>query len=191
MRTEGARLLSATGLDHSAIASEVGVTRQAVQQWVAGDKTPGVARRGAILERYGVPVEAWDRPAEAPKAEVEGTSGGSGEGSMSEGTSTGTGRRFDAESRLRSQLARLDKLRADGEAEGGDLPPQARLRLEVTETRCTELLARLTGEGQEIGESRIVRLPAWRRIQDAIVVALRPYPEAAVAVMKALKEVGA
>lgn len=184
MRTEGSRLLAATGLDHSTVAAELGVTRQAVQAWIAGDKAPSAARRSAAEKRYGVPVDAWDRPAGHPKPVVVVEA-------VAADASPAVGGSYDAEQRLRAQLTRLDKLRADGEREDADLPPQARLRLEVTMLRCTEALARFTGEGQEIGESRIVRLPAWRRIQDAIVVALRPWPDAAVAVMKALKEIGA
>jgi len=172
MRTEGSRLLAATGLDHATIAAELGVTRQAVQQWIAGDKSPSAAKRALARKVYGVPLKAWDAPLVTVKAPAAAPPSDLA--------------RVDAEGRLRAQLARLDSLRS----EGRDLPPQARLRLEATETRCIELLSRLTGEGQEIGESRIVRLPAWRRIQDTIVEALRPHPEAAVAVMAALKEFG-
>lgn len=192
MRTEGARLLSSTGLDHASIAAEVGISREAVTQWLSGDKRPSAARRLTLCKRYGVPVDAWDRPAGAPRAAVPGSvpvsQHAEGGVSTADEAPTGVGARFDAEARLRAQLARLDALRSTASE---DLPPQVRMRLEATETRCIELLGKLTGEGQEIGESRIVRLPAWRRIQDAIVVALRPYPDAAVAVMAALKELGA
>lgn len=185
MRTEGSRLLAATGLDHAAIAAELDITRQAVQQWLSGEKRPSASRRMSLSKRYGVPPEAWDKPV---SVSVVGSGGGSDASSMAEGSPVGVGARFDAEARLRAQLNRLDILRTTA---ADDLPPQVRMRLEATETRCIELLGKLTGEGQEIGESRIVRLPAWRRIQDAIVIALRPYPDAAVAVMAALKELGA
>lgn len=160
-------------MDHASIASEMGVSRVAVTQWLNGDKRPSAGRRGAIFARYGVPPEAWEAPLQRQDPK---------NASQSDSPTV-----LDAEGRLRAQLARLDALRSEG---NGDLPPQVRMRLEATETRCIELLGRLTGEGQEIGESRIIRLPAWRRIQDAIVVALRPYPDAAVAVMQALKEFG-
>lgn len=173
MRTEGIRLLSATGLDHATIASELGVSRQAVQQWLSGEKKPGTARRAGILQRYGVPEAAWDTPVAGAMPEpVEPPDAGES--------------KFDAEARLRAQLARLDALRKAG----GDLPPAQRMRLESTETKCIELLGKMTGEGQEIGESRIVRLPAWRRIQESVISALRPWPAAAAAVVKALKEFG-
>jgi len=95
--------------------------------------------------------------------------------------------KLDAEGRLRAQLQRLDEIRGAALSDAA-MPPQTRLRLEATETRCIELLSKLTGEGQEISEARILRTPAWRRLQDAIVDALQPFPAAAVAVSRALKE---
>jgi hypothetical protein len=92
----------------------------------------------------------------------------------------------DAEARLRDQLARLDALRSAGE----DLSPGSRLRLETATTRAIELLAKFRGEGQALDEARIVRLPAWRRVSEAIVAALVPYPEASAAVLAALRALG-
>src|SRR5262249_3323193 len=39
-------------------------------------------------------------------------------------------------------------------------------------------LGKLTGETLSIDEARIVRLPAWRRIEQALVRALTPWPDA-------------
>lgn len=178
-RTEGSKLLAATGLDHAAIAAALGVSRAAVTQWLSGDKRPAHGRRAAIEQLYGVPPAAWDAELSEP---VLGPAQ-----AKTDPCACSTG--FHAEARLRDQLERLDAIRTAA-ADDATMPPQARLRLEATTTRCIELLAKLTGEGQEVSEARILRLPAWRRIQDAIIAALRPYPDAAVAVAKALKELG-
>lgn len=189
MRTDGARLLAATGLDHAAIAAEIGVGRTSVTQWLLGDKKPGVGKRAAICAAYGVPVDAWDRPAGSPGAAATGLGGGPvGSSASSPGTATGAGT-VDARGRLEQQLARLDRIRAEGEAPGGDLPPQARLRLEATETRCIELLGRMAGDASEISEAKIVRTPAWRRLSERVRAALEPYPDAAMAVARAVEEI--
>ena len=189
MRTEGARLLAATGLDHAAIASEVGVGRTSVTQWLLGDKKPGAGKRAAISAAYGVPADAWDRPAGTPGGVAVGRGGGAGGSvTMAEGAVAGVGA-VDARWRLEQQLARLDRIRAEGEAAGGDLPPQARLRLEATETRCIELLGRMAGDASEMSEAKVVRTPAWRRLSERIRVALEPYPDAAMAVARAVEEI--
>jgi transcriptional regulator with XRE-family HTH domain len=179
-------------LPHETIGAELGVARNTITQWLNGDRNPSPTRRKTIAKKFGVPADAWDRKPRAARATAAGAGVRSEEAqTLAVVAESGPIARFDAEARLRAQLSRLDAERAAGSKRGHQLPPQIRMRLEATETRCIELLGKLTGEGQEIGESRIVRLPAWRRIQDAIIGALRPWPEASVAVMKALQELGA
>ncbi len=174
-KSEGSRLLAATGLDHATLAAQVGVSRAAVTQWMNGDRLPGQARRRILRELFGVPEGAWD---ESPRSKALGAA-----------QATAAPSKLDAEGRLRAQLQRLDQIRSAAKSDV-DMAPQTRLRLEATETRCIELLSKLTGEGQEISESRILRTPAWRRIVDAMVKAFRDHPEAAVEVEAALKEIG-
>ncbi len=173
-KSEGSRLLAATGLDHATLAAQVGVSRAAVTQWMNGDRLPGQDRRRTLRELFGVPEGAWD---ESPRSKALGAAQATASPAL------------DAEGRLRAQLQRLDQIRSAAKSDV-DMAPQTRLRLEATETRCIELLSKLTGEGQEVSESRILRTPAWRRIVDAMVEAFRAHPEAAVEVEAALKEIG-
>jgi transcriptional regulator with XRE-family HTH domain len=183
MRSEGGRLLAATGLDHATIAVELKVSRQAVQQWITGDKRPGSPRRAAIAKAYGVPAEAWDRQAGRPPVAPEPSSWQGGANAAGPGKSLGDA--LDAEARVRAQLARLDALRSDP-----DLLPQARLRLEATEIAAVKELRQITGEGVVVDEAKIVRLPAWRRVVEVVMGALRAHPEAQADVAKALREMG-
>jgi len=56
---------------------------------------------------------------------------------------------------------------------------------------CLELLAKLLGELQEGPTVNVVLLPEWVRVRTAILNALEGYPEARLAVVEALKDVGA
>jgi hypothetical protein len=57
--------------------------------------------------------------------------------------------------------------------------------------RQIELQARLLGEIQEGPSVNVLVMPEWRQIRDLLVEALRPYPEAQLAVARALQNVGA
>lgn len=49
-----------------------------------------------------------------------------------------------------------------------DLSPQHRLRRAMTRAQCAQILARQTGEGLEITDAKLVRLPAFRRILETV-----------------------
>lgn len=52
------------------------------------------------------------------------------------------------------------------------------------------MLGRITGETLEITDAKLLKLPAFRRMQDVLVRALKPYPEAMRAAGAALQDFG-
>jgi hypothetical protein len=55
-----------------------------------------------------------------------------------------------------------------------------------TATGSLKTLAEVTGELKEVPDSKLVKLPGFRRVLDCIIEALRPWPEAVRAVGEAL-----
>lgn len=56
--------------------------------------------------------------------------------------------------------------------------------------RCLKTLrdiGELTGESSEISEKKIVRLPAFRRVADVLLAAIKPHPAALAAATEALE----
>jgi hypothetical protein len=53
--------------------------------------------------------------------------------------------------------------------------------------RLVSMLGDLTGESAEIGEKKIVRLPAFRRVVDVLLAAIKPHPVALAAATEALE----
>ena len=82
----------------------------------------------------------------------------------------------------------FDRLLVDLESD--NITPYERTKVGRHATQMLGEIGKLTGETQEISEERLLRLPAWRRIQETILLALRPWPEAARAVGKALEGLG-
>lgn len=63
MKKTGAELLKAAipfG-QRAKVAVELGKTPQHISNLIAGRSKPGRALAGQLLERFGIPVEAWDR----------------------------------------------------------------------------------------------------------------------------------
>lgn len=57
------RQVSARGLTQAAAARLVGVTQQQFGRLLAGTRRPGLECAIRIRDAFGVPVEAWSRPA--------------------------------------------------------------------------------------------------------------------------------
>jgi hypothetical protein len=70
------------------------------------------------------------------------------------------------------------------------ITPYELLKLLDKAASTLSVIGKITGESQEISEARILRLPAWRRMKERMLEALRPYPEALKAVGQALKQIG-
>lgn len=66
MTNRGAYLLTRTASSTEHLAAALGVSGPAVRYWRAGEKKPSRAKRAALLRLVGIPVEAWDEPADSP-----------------------------------------------------------------------------------------------------------------------------
>lgn len=62
--TIGAELLKGRFLTQAEVARRVGVSKQVVSRWVAGDTRPEPERRALLESEFGIPAEAWLTPEE-------------------------------------------------------------------------------------------------------------------------------
>jgi transcriptional regulator with XRE-family HTH domain len=62
--TIGAQLLKERFLTQAEVARRVGVSKQVVSRWVAGEKRPDPERRALLEQAFGIPIEAWLEPEE-------------------------------------------------------------------------------------------------------------------------------
>ena len=177
--TEGRALLVAAVERHggTTVATAVGVTEGAIRFAARGSTSPKAAVREKLAELFGIPVEAWDRPAlvtaptPSPKVANRGARGPDG----AAGGVTHADPRANAEETLRV----LRKLLAEAEADA--IPEIARAI-----TQSSRLLAAMTGQF-ELTTPMILRSHAWRGVKAAIVEALAPLPGALQAVATALE----
>jgi hypothetical protein len=173
-RSLGAAHLSRVGKTQEEIAAELRVSRALVGHWLTGTRVPGRERRPLLQACYSIDPEAWDAPEVATAPATAPAPLDWGDGSP----------RAKAERLERMVRELLDGLAADPKA-----TPLERARVMASAAATLSLLGRLTGETQEISEHRIVRLPAWRRLVDRVLAALRPHPEALASVSEALETV--
>ena len=173
-RSEGSRLLGRVSATQGDIGAALGVSQAAVAQWAGGTKRPGTSHRQELFRLYGIALDTWDRPPNVQRTPAKDpVSAADPTRSMGE-----------AATRLRAVLGELEAM------DPGELSDQARLRRASTMANILKQLGQQTGESQEIGEARIVRLPAWRRVVEAMLRALDPWPAAQAAVAKTLDELG-
>lgn len=171
MRSKGALLLARTGATQQTIASRLGCTQQAAQQWISGITRPSKVRRGELRAVYAIPIESWDEevaPASSPVAETE---------SESEPRPRATklpvsaiGKMEAVEDMLMEQLA---KVRADPLS-----TPAERCKVGRDCMAALDIIAKRRGEGGT-DMPKWLRSPEWAKIAKAIREALEPYPEAA------------
>jgi transcriptional regulator with XRE-family HTH domain len=165
-------LLARTGRTQEDVAARLGVSRSLVGHWLTGHRVPTrLEVRTALRKAFAIPVEAWDEPAEpvlAADATVAAT--------------TWTADSVQARARrLQSMIdAMTDQLQRA-------TTPDEFSKFCRSITPALVHLGRLTGETLSIDEARIVRLPAWRRIEEALILALTPWPEALRAAGEALE----
>lgn len=176
MTTEGQRQLVATGLSLAKIAARIGVGRGTIARWKSGAVKPKDENRTALRDEFGIPLDAWDDPKPAKPAPAAP----SGPPAP------------DYPPRPPMNAPQLEHVRWSLECVRIDLTqpgwsPTARSKLRNDEDRKVALVLKLERE-REMAEDRYVREhPAFKRHCERIRRALRPYPEAAKAVAKALK----
>lgn len=175
-RTRGSFELARLGLTHEQLAARLGKSRVQVTRWVNGERKPAVQNRHEIAAEFGIEPEAFDEPltqAATPPAAATNT------------TPDDVPVRQRALELQRNLHDLMVSVRDDFTA-----TPLEKAKVYASAATTLQLLGKLTGDAQEIGEARILRLPAWRKIQERLVSALQPFPKAAVAVADALRELG-
>lgn len=177
--TEGQRLLLAVPDSLSVVAGKVGCSKALAGYWRQGAKVPSPTMRAKLEAAYGIAPAAWEL---APGAAPPEPATAAGDEEEPELEAVGT----DTLALTNAQLAEIRRaLRNKGLSEA------ARSKKEDTYAKLLALKARLERE-QELVEDRIVREhPMWRRIRERIVEAVRPYPDAAKAIVSALEELEA
>jgi transcriptional regulator with XRE-family HTH domain len=182
-RSRGAFELARQGLTDDQVATRLDVDRTQVTRWRNGERAPDVGWRSALLREFGIAPEAWSEPVSAPADEPV---------SAPADQPPAPPRRppdqiIDVRSRaLRMQRdldGLLDQLELDASA-----TPHERAKVLASAATVITALGKLTGEAQDVGESKIVKLPAFRRIVERFLDSLRPWPDAGRAVADSLEE---
>jgi transcriptional regulator with XRE-family HTH domain len=173
-RSQGAILLSRVGLTQETIAAELGVTRVRVAQFQTGSHRPGPANRAIFKRVYGIPEVAWDDFAVPPPAIPASPPPPDEPWSLA--------RRIERFQRI------LDKSLDELESSDAHATPYERAKVQKSLVGTIAELGKLTGESLLIDETKIIRLPRFRRIMAIISKALEPWPDAMRAVGEALAE---
>ena len=167
-RTEGQRALRLVPGSLATIAGAVGVDKGTVSRWRSGEKLPTSAARSRLHATYAIEPSAWDR---APL--------GAARPAQAESDST---RQSDAaRSTLDETLDAIDQVKKLL----GDVAIAASERKGLLDnlSKLLALRSRLE-EKAELLEARIVREhPRWVEIRRGLPDVLRPYPDAAAAVV--------
>jgi transcriptional regulator with XRE-family HTH domain len=171
-------------LPHSVakIATALGLrSPQAVQFWRHGLKLPGPESRERLAATYGIPVDAWSRPATGePEVEVDAEPGASDAGLPEVGGAAVTVPPVSS-SALAGVHALLREVRArrrpkpDAEA-ASSMDYFRSVRMEM------DLLRQIAQfeQAAEAMDDRIIRTnPRWAKIRDGLADVLAHYPEAA------------
>jgi transcriptional regulator with XRE-family HTH domain len=168
-RNRGAVLLARIGETQSKIATRTKCTRVQVAYFESGQRVPGPLNRARFKKEYGIPETAWD---EEPTAIVPPPQTG------------------PVDESIAGRVARLQRT-IDQIQEEAQTDPETTRREKVAVLKgaieALALLAKITGESQEMSEARLIRLPAMRRLVEQLLKALEPWPEAMRAAGEVLK----
>lgn len=157
-RSQGAILLARTELSQVEISERlrterVKVGRTGVQKWLLGQSKPKTKARKALLKLFGIPIDSWDQDPptlpSTPAADVEDLN------------------TYDiAEIYKRDILDEARRLREDSNA-----TPAERAKLRDQSAATLLKLAQL----QDERGTKLLFHPAWRKIQNTLVNAIRPF----------------
>lgn len=172
VRSRGAVQLARVGETQEAIAAKVKCSRVEVAYFQSGKRKPGPMNRTRFRRHYNIPETAWD---EEPETVV------------SEHLYTSTNLTSDSvEDRVARLQRTIDKIQEEALTDGQTTRREKLAELKAA-IEATALLAKLTGESQQISEAKLLKLPQLRNIFDRLLAALEPWPEAMHAAGKALK----
>lgn len=198
LRSHGAVLLARTSLTERDIAARVGgVERAAVGHWKTGRKRPGPKNRETLRALFGIPVEAWDRPATGPwdPPPSQPPAGDPTQNMPIAGPGRGLGTTIvppppsDTFPTPRALAATLiqqaSSLLHQAQTDKTMTPRELAKVMDLAGSAITRA-GRLTGDSQTISEDRLVHMPAFRRVSEALVEATKEWPDAQRAIGEAL-----
>jgi transcriptional regulator with XRE-family HTH domain len=175
--------LARVGSTQQEIATRVGVTHAAVNQWLSGQTRPSAQKRQTIAGIYGIAPDLWehatsDPPAPERPAPAAERDHAPRERAPRERPADGVLGKAHRLEQMAHEL--MERVQADPNA-----TPLEQARVMASVAATLNLIAKITGQF-ELG-ARIMRLPMWRKIERAIADALQPFPEAAAAVAEAMR----
>lgn len=175
-RSRGAHLLARSGSTQSDVARKAGVSTVTAYNWFSGEKKPAETRRPELLKLFGIPVEAWDEPATKTPLRASSSSGPITPVSM---VPTGV---LEKAQWLEDEVQKLMTEVTRDETS----TPLERARILNASAVTLTLLAKLTGQ-YELGR-RLLTLPIWKRVEQALAYGLRGHADAARSVAAELRK---
>lgn len=181
-------LLARTAKTQVQIAARIGCSQAVVAYWLSGARKPSPEYRMPLKRAYRIPIEAWDQiiakptavkksappaPASPPEPEADAAS-------IAEFSVRARALRLDATIQAKLELIEHDS----------SVTPLEWFKCVQTALAQLERLGKLTGQTQEVNEAKILRLPAWSRIQEALIRVLADWPDALRKVGEELQRMG-
>ena len=188
--TEGEAMLRAVPASISRIARELALrSRQSVHLWRHGLKLPSQAARARMRDVYSIPVEAWDRPSDAPGVTGPATTASSSSDepptpvwAISE-IQASTAAAIGVSATLADTQALIDEVRRKRDTTG--LSAIDYMRIVRMEAQLLRQKAGLELAAEQVDDRIVRNNPRWRQLRESLAEILSHYPEAAerVAVM--------
>lgn len=163
----GSVALKRAGHSRERISRDTGVSYQVAAKWLEGHRKPTAAMRPRLHALYGVSPVQWDEP--PPVTERR-------EISRSPDAPKHAGPE-DVRDTAAGMLAQVQK-ELTTVATDPVLTPDERAKVYDKLARTLTTVAKITGAATDMPESKILKLPALRRVLDEILTALAPWPEA-------------
>ena len=190
-RSHGAYLLARLGKRQDEIADRIGVSRAAVEHWLSGRHAPASKFRHAMVRAYRIPEHAWDEPIPRDPPKKRATAPREDEAPAPARVTAPIIEDASVRRRALDLARRVDELQEELDDENDESTPLERAKVLSSCAATLKLIGTLTGETLEIGETRVLKLAAWRRIQEVIARVLTPWPDALRLVGEELKRLGA
>ncbi len=180
----GALALSETGKSYGNIARVCNVSSATAGNWLKARNLPTPTARATLRDNYGIDVTAWDQRFET-------------DSDAKPAKTKSRAARIPAPKKIPPypkppndpsilESARYSLVCIRHDARHRDLTFSDRTKLRGDETRALALVAKLE-TAAELSEDRYVKKhPAWLALRKRIIAALRPFPDAAKAVLEAM-----
>ena len=178
--SQGSVALAKLGQPQETIAARLHVSRCLVSMWLSGFRSPGKGNREQMKAAYSIDPKLWDTPlVKAPAPSIPPP--------CANPPAPAPGLDESVEDKARRLANMIDGIMVEV-ANDKSAASHEKGRVLRGCTASLQLLGKLTGEMASMSESRILRLPSWRAIEEALGDALRPWPDAMRSVGEALRK---